>query len=80
VVALLEAAEVRRLVDIRTVPRSRRHPHFTGDALSQSLPARGIDYRHERALGGFRRPQPDSPNAGWQQPMFQGYADHITTR
>jgi uncharacterized protein (DUF488 family) len=62
------------------VPRSRRHPHFTGDALSQSLPARGIDYRHERALGGFRRPQPDSPNAGWQEPMFQGYADHMTTR
>ena len=77
--AVLEAAGVRRLVDVRLVPRSRRHPHFSADALGRSLPERGIDYMHERALGGFRRPQPESPNQGWQEPMFQGYADHMAT-
>jgi uncharacterized protein (DUF488 family) len=68
---------VRGLVDVRSVPRSRRHPQFSADALSASLPEEGIDYRHERALGGFRRPRPDSPNGGWEQAAFQGYADYM---
>ena len=71
------SAGVRRLVDVRSVPRSRRHPHFADDALAVSLPAEGIDYRHERALGGFRRPRPDSPNGGWEQTAFRGYADYM---
>lgn len=78
-VALLEPAGVERLVDIRTVPRSRRHPQFNTDSLSESLPARGIDYQHLPALGGFRRPRPGSPNRAWQEPMFQGYADYMAT-
>jgi uncharacterized protein (DUF488 family) len=67
------------LVDVRTVPRSRRNPQFAADALAQSLPDHQIEYRHEPGLGGFRRPRPDSPNAGWQQPAFQGYADYMAT-
>lgn len=78
-VALLEAPGVRRLLDIRTVPRSSRHPHFAADALKQSLPRWGIEYRHEPRLGGFRRPRPDSRNAGWRQSAFRGYADHMAT-
>ena len=76
---LLERAGVRELLDIRSVPRSRRHPHFDAEALARSLPARGIDYTHERALGGFRRPRPDSPNRGWEHAAFQGYADHMAS-
>jgi uncharacterized protein (DUF488 family) len=76
---VLEAPGIRRLVDVRTVPRSRRHPHFAADALQQSLPGRGIDYRHEPGLGGFRRPRPDSRNAGWRQSAFRGYADYMST-
>jgi uncharacterized protein (DUF488 family) len=68
---------VTRLVDVRTVPRSRRNPQFEQDALRASLAARDIDYRHEPALGGFRRPQPGSVNGGWEQPAFRGYADHM---
>jgi uncharacterized protein (DUF488 family) len=68
---------VRELVDVRSVPRSRRHPHFDGQALARALAPRGIGYSHERALGGFRRPQPRSPNRGWEQPAFQGYADYM---
>jgi uncharacterized protein (DUF488 family) len=74
---LLEAYEIAGLADIRTVPRSRRHPHFAGEALEASLPAQGITYRHFAALGGLRRPRPDSPNGAWQHPGFRGYADHM---
>jgi uncharacterized protein (DUF488 family) len=74
---LLGGAGVSELVDVRSVPRSRRHPHFSGDALATELPAAGIDYRHEPALGGFRRPRTDSPNSGWRHQAFRGYADHM---
>ncbi len=70
---------VETLVDVRTVPRSRRHPHFAGDALALSLPAAGLEYVHAPALGGFRRPRRDSPNGGWEHPAFRGYADHMTS-
>jgi uncharacterized protein (DUF488 family) len=66
-------------VDVRTVPRSRRHPQFGREALARSLAEGGIEYRHEPGLGGFRRPQRDSPNRGWQQAAFQGYADYMAT-
>ena len=76
--ALLQAAGVRELVDVRSVPRSRRHPQFERQALARSLAASGsIEYRHEPALGGFRRPRPDSPNGGWEHPAFRGYADYM---
>jgi uncharacterized protein (DUF488 family) len=64
---------------VRTVPRSRRHPQFDGSLLAETLSVQGISYWHERALGGFRRPAPDSPNAGWRQPACRGYADHMST-
>jgi len=68
-----------RLLDVRTVPRSRRNPQFEQGALSASLTERGIEYRHEPALGGFRRPRPDSVNRGWTHPAFRGYADYMAT-
>jgi uncharacterized protein (DUF488 family) len=70
---------VRQLVDVRTVPRSRHNPQFDGDALAATLAGRGMAYVHERALGGFRRPSPDSINRGWEQPAFRGYADYMQT-
>jgi uncharacterized protein (DUF488 family) len=30
-------------------------------------------------LGGLRRRQPDSPNTGWENASFQGYADYMLT-
>jgi uncharacterized protein (DUF488 family) len=75
--ALLGAAGVERLVDVRSVPRSRRNPQFEGDALQRSLPGAGIAYRHAPALGGFRRARRDSRNAGWEHPSFRGYADYM---
>jgi len=76
-VELLQRNSVAGLVDVRTVPRSRRMPWFAGESLAALLPAAGIDYAHEKRLGGFRRPRPDTPNAGWQVEAFRGYADHM---
>jgi uncharacterized protein (DUF488 family) len=78
-VELLAGHEIGALVDIRTVPKSRRHPHFRSDALARSLPERGIAYTHLPPLGGFRRPRADSPNAAWRNDSFRGYADYAMT-
>jgi uncharacterized protein (DUF488 family) len=77
---LLRAHGVRRLVDVRRFPHSLRHPHFDGEVFSKRLPREGeISYRHLPGLGGRRRPLRDSPNAGWHNPSFRGYADHMAT-
>jgi uncharacterized protein (DUF488 family) len=78
-VDLLTRNGVVQLADIRTIPRSRRHPQFAIDALSASLPAAGTAYRHFPDLGGLRKPHPDSTNSGWQHPAFRGYADYMQT-
>lgn len=74
---LLGAHGVNGLADVRTVPRSRRHPHFSREALERSLPASGIAYRHFASLGGLRKPRRDSANAAWRHDGFRGYADHM---
>lgn len=76
---LLQTHGVTGLADVRTVPRSRRHPHFSADALSASLALHGIEYIHLPGLGGLRKPRSDSPNGGWRHPSFRGYADHMQT-
>jgi uncharacterized protein (DUF488 family) len=73
---LLAAQGITLLADIRTVPKSRRHPHFHTDALAQNLPARGVGYVHLPRLGGFRRAATDSPNRAWRNESFRGYADY----
>jgi uncharacterized protein (DUF488 family) len=76
---LLKAHGVGRLADIRTLPGSRRHPHFARAALQQSLAGVGMAYRHFAGLGGLRKPRPDSANAAWRQEGFRGYADYMET-
>ena len=76
-VGLLREHGIAVLADVRTAPGSRRMPHFTKAALAADLPARGIEYVHLPELGGLRRPRPDSPNAGWRNDSFRGYADHM---
>jgi len=73
----LRDAGVVRLVDIRTAPGSRRHPHFARDSMQTWLPAEGIAYRWDKRLGGFRRPDPDSPDVVWRNEAFRGYAGHL---
>jgi uncharacterized protein (DUF488 family) len=78
-IALLAAHGIGRLMDIRSVPRSRRHPHFSSDELSVSLGEAGILYRHSPALGGMRKPRSDSRNTAWRVEGFRGYADYMET-
>lgn len=76
---LLRAHGVDAIADVRTVPRSRRHPHFAREALEPALEGYGIGYRHFPGLGGLRKPRRDSRNGGWRHPSFRGYADHMGT-
>jgi uncharacterized protein (DUF488 family) len=76
---LLTGAGVRCLVDIRTAPGSRRMPHFNSKSMASWLEAAGIDYRWEKALGGWRRPREDSVNIALRNPSFRGYADYMET-
>ncbi len=77
--ALLDAHGIRQVADIRTIPRSRRHPQFERDTLAASVAARGLAYRHLPGLGGLRRPRRDSPNTAWRNESFRGYADYMGT-
>ncbi len=78
-VELLQAQGVRELVDVRTIPRSRHNPQFNQDSLPGSLRAAGIGYVHMAELGGLRRARRDSPNTGWRNASFRGYADYMQT-
>ena len=78
-IALLQEHSLQTLVDVRTVPRSRRNPQFNRDALPEPLRAAGLDYVHSPGLGGFRAPRSDSPNTGWSNAGFRGYADYMLT-
>lgn len=75
--ALLRREGIRHLADVRTFPASRRYPQYGRDALATALADAGIAYSHHPELGGRRRPRPDSPNAGWRNEGFRGYADHM---
>jgi uncharacterized protein (DUF488 family) len=76
---LLREAGAERLVDVRRFPHSPRHPQFDTGSLAEELRGEGIGYTHLPGLGGRRRPRPDSPNAGWRNASFRGYADHMAT-
>lgn len=77
--SLLRAHAIDVLVDVRTIPGSRRHPQFGQDRLASALAEDEIDYVHLRALGGLRKPRPESTNLGWRNLSFRAYADHMTT-
>lgn len=76
---LLAENEIRRLVDVRQFPGSRRHPQFSSEALAASLAEANIRYVHRREFGGRRKPTPESANAYWQNESFRAYADYMST-
>jgi uncharacterized protein (DUF488 family) len=76
-IGLLKQNQIACVLDIRTVPKSRHNPQFGQDRLPDSLAAAGIEYRYLAGLGGLRRPRPDSPNSGWRNTSFRGYADYM---
>jgi uncharacterized protein (DUF488 family) len=78
-VQLLQAHGVTLVADVRTVPRSRHNPQFNRETLPGELKLAGIGYAHLPGLGGLRHPRVDSPNRGWHNASFRGYADYMQT-
>lgn len=78
-IRLLRAHAVKELADVRTIPRSRYNPQFNQESLPKVLKAAGIGYTHIPELGGLRRARRDSPNTGWRNTSFRGFADYMQT-
>ena len=76
---ILRAHRVKRIIDIRSIPRSRHNPQFNRETLSTKLRAARIGYVHLRKLGGLRHARRDSPNVGWRNASFRGFADYMQT-
>src|SRR5207245_9834688 len=77
---LLEAQRIQTVVDVRTSPRSRHNPQYEQTALRRTLNTAHIRYQHLRQLGGRRHARKDSPNAGWINASFRGFADHMQSK
>ena len=78
-VALLKAHAITQVIDVRTIPRSRRNPQFNKDILAAGLRKKKIGYRHMKQLGGLRQAKADSQNLGWNNLSFRGFADYMQT-
>src|ERR1700704_4843591 len=76
-VDLLRTNEIVRVLDVRTVPRSRHNPQFNRETLGESLGALDIGYTHLPGLGGLRHARADSLNTGWSNLSFRGYSDYM---
>ena len=76
---LLRAHHVKRVVDVRSIPRSRHNPQFNRETLRTKLRSAGIGYVHLQKLGGLRHARRDSPNMGWRNTSFRGFADYMQT-
>ncbi|MDD4933228.1 MAG: DUF488 domain-containing protein [Methylacidiphilaceae bacterium] len=78
-VHILKTHEIQRVVDVRTIPKSRHNPQFNKETLPAALAAHDIGYEHLASLGGLRRPKRDSPNGAWRNASFRGFADYMQT-
>jgi uncharacterized protein (DUF488 family) len=78
-ISLLEENGIKSLVDVRSLPGSKRCPQFNKEALADSLGKAGIGYEHFPELGGRRKPKPGSHNTAWRNASFRGYADYMET-
>jgi uncharacterized protein (DUF488 family) len=79
---LLGGFAVERLLDVRTIRRSRRNPQFNEDAIMEPLAAHSISYEAMPGLGGRRprsRSDDDSANGGWKVQSFRNFADYALT-
>jgi len=77
-IGALKAHSIETLVDIRSLPMSRRLPHFNREALEKTLPEAGIRYLWMTELGGRRKKSlTDSPNLALRNESFRNYADYM---
>jgi hypothetical protein len=78
-IRILHSHGVRRIVDVRTIAKSRHNPQFGEDALGPSLAEQGIGYERFEVLGGLRHTNSHSVNGAWRNASFRGYADYMQT-
>jgi uncharacterized protein (DUF488 family) len=78
-ISLLQTNQIRLLVDVRSLPGSKRYPQFNKEALADSLGKARIRYEHFPELGGRRKAKPQSKNTAWRNASFRGYADYMET-
>ena len=76
---MLREYGIKRVVDVRSIPRSRHNPQFNRETLSAKLRSARIGYVHLRKLGGLRHSRRDSINLGWRNASFRGFADYMQT-
>ncbi len=76
---ILKQNGVEKIIDVRTIPKSRTNPHFNQETLSETLAKAGIGYVHMSGLGGLRHARRDSPNMAWRNLSFRGFADYMQT-
>jgi uncharacterized protein (DUF488 family) len=77
--ALLESARIETVVDVRSIPKSRRNPDYNLDRLPRLLADHGVGHEHVAELGGRRgksRSVAPDVNALWENQSFHNYADH----
>ena len=78
-IEMLRVHGVERVVDVRSIPRSRHNPQFNRETLARHLRAARIGYVHLKKLGGLRHAKADSANLGWHNASFRGFADYMQT-
>ena len=78
-IGMLNGHGIKKLIDVRTIAKSRHNPQYNEGSLAESVRASGITYRRMKSLGGLRHVRQDSPNGAWRNASFQGYADHMQT-
>jgi len=81
-VALLNQHDIKLVMDVRTVPRSRTNPQYNSREFAEALSEFKIGYQHIAELGGLRGRTPDLPretNAFWRNENFHNYADYATS-
>lgn len=76
-IEIVTSQSITLLVDVRTIPKSRRLPWFNKPALASTLRTVKIKYQHMPALGGLRHASKDSINQGWHNASFRGFADYM---
>jgi uncharacterized protein (DUF488 family) len=78
-IELVKQHEIKMVVDVRTIPKSRHNPQFNRDTLTDSFAKAGLGYMHIAGLGGLRHTHAGSPNMGWRNTSFRGFADYMQT-
>jgi uncharacterized protein (DUF488 family) len=78
-IAILFAFKIEKVVDVRTIPRSRHNPQFNEHELCEELKKHAIDYVRLEGLGGLRNTTKTSINTAWKNASFRGYADYMQT-